>query len=451
MLKTVIYITKQKLRLAQYNVTKESCKLLKDKSILLKGGDFDLAEVKTIIQKEGLAKGVCLSCLLRHEVGVRFYAFPSRQEQEIARMVDYEAAELLPLKPEETITRYLILNTRQDGYSDTMVMVTHKDEVLKRISKFQATGLEINMLSLSSLAIFTCVQKMILHKRKDALKGNLLVVYCEDGAVEVSIIKNKKLIFNRGFIIEDANNFSKSLISEIRHSIGLFSGDIEKEGFERIILSGRNVDLDEVKKILQDKFDVPLFIEDKIDIAYGLVLGGRSQVNLLSNEFISARVMQKLKDKFLAALLLLILNIALLGGIFIIRLHNKEAYLNNLKEKLVKLKPQAEELQNKLAKIEMVKMQLNSQILILNAIADIVKVTSSACTLNTLSINEFGVLVIRGQTQNLQEVLDFVVELEKSPYFKESHLNYSSRRKVKDKEILDFEINANLLKESPPH
>ena len=63
-----------------------------------------------------------------------------------------------------------------------------------------------------------------------------------------------------------------------------------------------------------------------------------------------------------------------------------------------------------------------------------------------LSINEQGVLVVRGQAKSLGEVLDFVGSLEKSPYFKNSHLNFSSRRKLKNEEIIDFEIQADLDK-----
>ncbi|MFH2138964.1 MAG: PilN domain-containing protein [Candidatus Omnitrophota bacterium] len=447
MLKYIAYLTKKKLRIVVFNVSRDFRRIIKDKSIELPQEIVDPSHLKGIIQKEGLAKSRFLSCFFRHEVGVRFFSFPSRQEQEIARMVDYEAAELLPLKPEETITRHLVLNSRPDGYSDTFVVVTHKEEVEKRVKIFESAGAEIESLGLSSLAIFACVKKLIIEKNKSSSKGNFLIVYQEDDAVEVIIIKNENLVFSRGFLMETGNDFHKGLISEIRHSISLFSDTKKEDNFDRIIISGHGVNLDEIKETLKDKFDVPIYIEEKIDIAYGLSLGNKSGINLLSNEFVNARTKKKLKKKILLMLSLLTISIILSGVLFITRLHNKKAYLDSLKERMTQLKPQAKELQNKLVKIQMVKVQLNSQILILNAISDLVRVTSSSCVLNMLSVNEEGVLVLRGQAENLQEVLDFVSKLENSPYFEDSHLNYSSRRKIRDKEVLDFEIQARLMKE----
>lgn len=447
MLRTIVYITKKRLRFVQFNLSADACKKVKEKSIALKDEQADLHALKDIMQKERFPRTNLISCIFRHQVGVRFFLFPSHDTKEISQMVGYEAAELLPLKPEEMITRYLVLNKRPTGYADTLVAVTHKEEVTKLIGKLKKAGIEIDVLNLSTLAIFNCIQKIVLEKNKSILKGNILITYFEDNAIEIIILKKGKLAFSRGFLINESKSFNKVLISEIRHSMELFFNDLSEKKFEKIIVAGRRADLSAIACLLKERFDLPILIEKDIDIAYGLAVSGVGQMNLLSNEFISRQMRSKLKQKLVISTGLLILNLAIFGAIFWVTLNNKKAYLEKLEQRLSRLKPQAQSIQNKIEKLQMLQRQLSSQILVLDAITDLANVTSSTCTLNMLSINEEDVLVVRGQMKSLQEVLDFVIEIEKSPYFKNSHLNYSSRRKVKGREILDFEIQAELNKE----
>lgn len=446
MTKTTVYYTKKRLRISQFDVKNDQIRLLKNDEIPISGGDFTPAVLKEHFTKPGLAKTKIISCLFRYQVGMRFFSFPSDDEQEIFQMVNYEATEILPLKPEETVIRHLLLSKNATGYSDTLVIVTHKEEVSKLIEKFQESDLEITTLNLSSLAIFNCVQKFVLEEQNETSLDNLLVVYIEDEVVELSIIKDKRLAFSRGFLIEDISTLPNILISEIRRSLELSFEKNKEVNLDKIILSGRQVDLEMIKEAIADKFTFPLYLENKIDLALGLALTSENSVNLLSDEFIAKRQKVKLKKKLMISIVFIFLNIFLCSAVFLVNLNKKKAYLARLKEKLSQLKPEAQSVQNKLLRIQLFKMQLNSQLLILEAITDLTRSTPLGCTLNMLSINEQGILVVRGQAENSQDVLDFVLELEKSSYFRNSHLNYSSRRKVKNEEIFDFEIQTELHK-----
>ena len=210
MLKTAVYLTKQKLRIAKFNVTGDGFKKVQDINIGFKNGVFDEAKVKEVIQKWGITKTQLLSCLFRHQAGVRFFSFPTHDHQEISRMVSYEAAELLPIKPDEATTRYLVLNKKENGYSDTLVVVTHKAEVLKLIESFQKVGLAIDFLNLSSLAILNSLRYLMLKNKDAVLKSSFMIVYFEDEAVEIIIAKNGVLAFSRGFLLGMGKNFSQN-------------------------------------------------------------------------------------------------------------------------------------------------------------------------------------------------------------------------------------------------
>ncbi|MCK4993967.1 MAG: PilN domain-containing protein [Candidatus Omnitrophica bacterium] len=446
MFKTAVYLTKHKLRIAKFNVAGDVLKKVQDINIALVNGKLDETKIKEVIHKEGISKTQLLSCLFRHQAGIRFFSFPTHDYQEISRMVGYEAAELLPLKPEETITRYLVLNKKDNGYADTLVVVTHKAEVLKLIEGYKKLGLEIDALNLSSLAIVNSLRYFMLRDKKTILKSSFMIVYFEDEAVEIIIVKNGVLAFSRGFILEEGKNFSQVLISEIRHSIELFFNNAKERNLSEIIIGGSHRELEQIAGGLKASFDIPFAVDKRIDIASGIVFTRKQGINLLSDEFLLKRTRKKLKKKFFISAILIIVNMLFISAMFWMMLKNKEAYLKELEAKLSELKPQAQTVQNKVQKLQMVQTQLTSQLLILDAITDLVNVTSATITLNMLSINDAGVLVVRGQAKSLGEVLDFVGAVEKSPYFKNSHLNFSSRRKMKDEELIDFEIQSNLNK-----
>ncbi|MBU4305700.1 MAG: PilN domain-containing protein [Candidatus Omnitrophica bacterium] len=444
MLKTIFYATKQKVRVAQFSLSKGSCKLLKEKILKVEGGAFSPALLKIIMHKERLTGAAYVSCLFRYQVGLRFFLFPSRDPQEISRMVEYEAAEILPLKTEETTTRWRILNTQKSGYSQALVIVAHNEEISRVVTRYQEAGLEIDTLTLSSLAIFNSAKKVFAEKKKGAMTSNVMVIYIEDEIVEIIVIKKGVLEFSRGFLIHDPKNLSQVLVSEIRHSIDVFFNESKERHLERILISTHGVDINEVVDKLEGLFDIPVAVEKNINLACGLALTEMKDMNLLSNDFIAAKAFKKMKKSLLVTVLLFFLNIALLAGVCAVVFNNKKVYLDELQKQVTQSKPQAQAIQNKLIKLQMVRKQLSSQTLILDALSDLVNVMPASVNLNTLSLNEEGVLVVRGQSKTLQDVLDFVAAIEKSAYFKNSRLNYSSRRKIKEEERIDFEIQARL-------
>ncbi|MBI4845564.1 MAG: PilN domain-containing protein [Candidatus Omnitrophica bacterium] len=447
MLKNVIYITRKKIRFAQFGIRREATKLLKDKSIAL-NADKPLGEVlKEITRRERLDRKDFISCFFRYQVSLRFFTFPSNNLEEISKMVSYEAAELLPLKSEEVVTRYLVLNKQKSGYSDTLIVVVHKDEVLKFSSYFQGTGCSINILSLSSLALFSCIKKVVAEKDKSFLEKNIMLVHFEDGTVEIIAVNKGRLVLSRGFLLHSVKNFYQMLIGEIRQNIELFFTESKERSLDQIIISGF-ADLQGIEGVLKGHFNVPILINKCVDIALGLALCSEQSVNLLSNEAISLHLRKNFSKKIMSMFLLLFFNLILLGAAFSLILNNKNDYLNRIEQKLALLKPEAQSVQNKLAQLNMMQKQLHSQILILDAITELINsASSSSIMLNMLTINEEGILIMRGQANNLQEVLDFIKGLELSPYFQNTHLSYSSLRKLMQKEVLDFEIQAELNKE----
>jgi len=350
LLKTIIYFTNKKIRIAQFNQIKQSLKLVKDSSIALGNQENISATIKDFILKQKIGKTNIIGCLFRHQVSVRFFSFPSHENSEIGKMVQYEAAELLPLKPEEIIVRYHLLKKRSNGYSDVLVVVTHKEEVTKLLDKIKDSATDIESLSLSSMGLIRCLEN---SSDKENVNAPILLVYIEDGIVEIIITRNKIIEFSRGFLNEDINKLPKILISEVRHSLELFFKNSNDNKLEKFILGSPKADLKDISEILNKSFDIEVQ-EVKMDIAFGIANLDNSGINLLSNEFVLKKNQQFLKKNILIGFILLSVTILLLSGIFMVDISHKQQYLAKLNKEITMRKPQAEAVQNKLKKLEMI-------------------------------------------------------------------------------------------------
>ncbi len=439
MIKTIIYLIAHHIRIAQFDVSRESCRLIEDRSIDLQ----DPETAREEMEKSGTPVTGAQSCLFRFQVGLRFFVLPTQEEGELKRMTEYEAAEILPLRPEEIVSRYKVLEKRLDGYTEVAVVVAHRDEVSRHLEILQGLGIEVESLNLSSLALFRAVQKFILEKDPELSQVPVMLVYCEEEVMEIIIVSDGKLRFSRGLGIDKKQNFSQILISEVRHSLELFSED-RRESPQKILVAGNRSDLQKVNTVLESTFSLPVSAVADIDLATGLALEEDGAVNLLNEDFISARRGQSLKRKLALATGLLLLNTLLVLALFFTSGIQKQGYLRRLEESIQQGAPAARELMEKLSRVQMARDQQMSQMLILEALNDLVRIAPADCTLASLSVKEDGTLIIRGQAASLQNVLDFVRELNKSRFFRNAYLNYSNRRKQAKREKVDFEIQSGL-------
>ena len=73
-------------------------------------------------------------------------------------------------------------------------------------------------------------------------------------------------------------------------------------------------------------------------------------------------------------------------------------------------------------------------------ISELQKVIPDEISVDYLSLDEANKVTLRGQATQLSNVFKFVSTLEQSKYFKDVGTKYTRTKKVKDKEINNFEI-----------
>ena len=102
-------------------------------------------------------------------------------------------------------------------------------------------------------------------------------------------------------------------------------------------------------------------------------------------------------------------------------------------------------------KTDFVRNYLYHRKLPLAFISELQKITPAQIAINSISMDEFGKVSLRGQGVQLSDVFRYVSVIESSKYFKDVTTKYTRSKKVKDKEITDFEVSfqPEITTESP--
>jgi Tfp pilus assembly protein PilN len=77
-------------------------------------------------------------------------------------------------------------------------------------------------------------------------------------------------------------------------------------------------------------------------------------------------------------------------------------------------------------------------------ISQLQKAIPQEIAINMLGLDEKDAITLRGQAFQLSDVFKFVTSLEKAGVFKDIQTKYTRKRKLKDREITDFELSFQL-------
>ncbi|MCM8812614.1 MAG: hypothetical protein NC924_01595 [Candidatus Omnitrophica bacterium] len=433
-----IYRTSTKLRVCRFQAVKDTLHLLKEHVI---PAPEDAVQLAALLRAEGFAGEPLIVGLARQNTTARFFRFPTQQAREIDKMVRYEAQAMLPLKPEEIVVRYQLLRKRPDGYSEVFAVVAQREDVLTAVRVIEEAGARVDGLALSTLALNAAVQEQLRpgKARPGWAAETFALAYVEDGGAEFCVYHQDALAFSRATSLSGA----AALCAELRRSLELFAQEHADKSVGCVVVAGAPEAADAVEA-LQRELSLPVIRDPALDIARGLAAPIAESVDFLDDRRIAARRQRRLRRLWGIAAALALVNAALLVLVFLLTENRRQQEIAALERRVAAAKPQAQEIQRKLQKIELVAGQRRAQVLTLEALTDIVRLSPAACTLNLLTLDESGVLVARGQAERLEDVFAFVDALDKSDFFRDSHLNFSSRRKLRDRELLDFEIQARL-------
>ncbi|MCX5712250.1 MAG: PilN domain-containing protein, partial [Candidatus Omnitrophica bacterium] len=126
------------------------------------------------------------------------------------------------------------------------------------------------------------------------------------------------------------------------------------------------------------------------------------------------------------------------------KIQNQQNYLAKINKQYAGIEAEFKDKIDRLNKIELVKKRLISREVPMFVISQLQRILPNEVVLASISIDEDNTVSLRGQAVQLADVFKFSAILEKVDHFKNIQEKSTRKKKVKDKDLTEFEIVFNV-------
>ncbi len=409
---------------------------------------------KQIGKRKGLEVIVVLS---RNKMTVRKIELPSRDSHEIEQMLGLHVIRQVPYAKEEIIWGYQ--NLGFDGISNSRILlgIAHRDILKNIFNAFLTLNILPDKMLLSSQGVIHYISEFL--KDKSLLQSNCLVLDIDYNSSDLMLVNkhqlNSSVAISQG--AEQLNTEEELLrfIAELKQALLASRNDLSQQKSPVILLTGVIEKNKNLKELLENELSLKAKIitfSDKENLAlpsqelsFASVLGFAYQQKKEDISFIlpEAQVKKEIKVKMQQLLIFgvcLTYIFTILGLIFFLRLHQLQSYRDRLMREVNRLKEKTGALMDIEQKITITKQYTDPKQSVLNYLHELTRICPDAITLTSFYWSTQKGLVIRGYADQMPDIFSFVSLLENSKVFKGMQARSTRRRKIKDKEIVEFEI-----------
>jgi len=245
-------------------------------------------------------------------------------------------------------------------------------------------------------------------------------------------------------------------VIELKQALSAINSEIPNNKCEKLFLTGALEDylplIEETAKefnlksqYLSSKEHSNFVLSGIKDVSVSAVLGFSSQVGQDDIKFVvpELQVKKEMKSKVQQ---LMILGVALfyificLGGVALVRLIQQQSYASALKLKASNLAKDLKELDDITNKLRIAKQYVDPKSSVLTYLYELNRLCPNSITITNLSWEWQKNFSFRGYAQQIPDILTFTNSLSGSELFKGAQNRYTRRRKLKDRDVVDFEI-----------
>ncbi|MCF7917194.1 MAG: PilN domain-containing protein [Candidatus Omnitrophica bacterium] len=468
---TGLEISNRWVKLIQIDITKGSkeivCLIKKD----IKGLSSEeiVERVKRITEEVKIDPLLLFVSIPRHSVTSRTLELPSTNPEEIRDMVDLQIGKQTPYSSEDVISNHQIISSEgAEGYSRVVLAIVHKDIVQRQLDILGKVGLKTDKVGLSSEGLLRWGE---LNYKEAPRKKPYILIDVDHSDSDFEVILEGKLVFSKSISVGAINfkNNKEEALDKLKKEINRFVYDYHNEvmnqDIERAIITGANLVVDilsgeylpnelgitikgrkQFENVTIAKENLQEFQRRGSNVSFtgcfGLLSGRKElDINFLPREIVLEKeVKKRAKDIYIAGILLILVPI-FISGIFLERVYNKRIYLDEIENRLKRITGKTDKLSEMIEQIKLIKKEAGTSSFSLDLLFEVYKTVSPALYLISISYDEAGELTLRGTSEVMAEVFQFVKNLEESKYFKNVKTKYANVRKVgKEKEVVDFEI-----------
>ncbi len=423
------------------------------------------ALLKTRLEVIKRIKEPVVAVIPRRFTMLRVVSLPSHDNEEIAKMVPLQVVRQGPYSISDISYDFSVIEKLPNGYARVLVIVVHKDVVSRYIKMFSEAGLSIQRLTMSSLGIAAWHQKFYGEKRSGT-SSVTMVVHTDVAFSEICFCQEERLLFSRSIdfggkdlTIEQLDKF----VDQINLTLSAYARENVGQDVNQIILVSSRPEITLLHEKLKEDHTCPIKIvgpqqmtetvKNKREIAsltekgttlivpYGLSLLPLKKIpNLLPHEVTQTRQEQHIKKEWISFVALLI-GIWLLVGVFLsIKIHKRRQYLEALEDQIGLLKGRVDDVQEKISRLREIKKMKENYIKGIDIIKEIYNITPSAISYNQLQILSGEKIILKGLSPEGGLVNDLQRALVASPFFSNVTLQYATKRRIYNGEVVDFKI-----------
>jgi len=434
--------------------------------------DEDLAKaIPQLLKELGLSPSPLIVSFPRNLSTVRNLRFPSADPNEISGMIDLHVGRQVPYAKEDIISDYQILGTDEVGYAKVILAIVQR-EALKRIFNIlDQVRLSPEKVELGTYGVWS----RVLFSQKNLIRSDelYLLLDIDRDFTDFIIFSKDNLLFSRSITLgqEEMGEEIKrtKFVGEIKQSLVIFQGEETSKKPAKIFLSGAQAGIKEMSEFLNKELNLTVevitafqnlslsknitkatsAVPEGVSISgvTGLAIDTTREKITFSLPEIQVRSQIKKRTRQLVTLgSLLTYILAVICGLFFGRMYNREAYLRGLRERFEKIKQETDSLAQKSREINIIKGRLDIQSSALKYLYEIHKLVPEEIILNAITFEEADKMVLRGQAKEMSNVFEFITVLEGSAYFQKIESKETRKKKIKGREVSEFEISCPLIR-----
>ncbi len=416
--------------------------------------------LNAILKQNKCGKDLDVSVVLsRNKITVRRVDLPSQDLKEIEQMLGLYLIRQIPYHKEEVIWAYQ--NLGFDGISNShLVLAVALKNVFKNIvSSFVPVNILPESILMSSQGLVHYVTDAA--KNKVTLPSSYMILDIDTNYSDLVLVHNQKLgssvVIPQGAEqLKDPLGKDKFAV-ELKQALVALNNEIPDARCEKLFLTGAaSSQLMFVEIILGKDFNLKAqYLSSKEydnflssgfkEISLSAVLGFSNHVAKEDLKFILPEIQIK-KDMRFKLQQLMILGVSLiyilimLGGVALVRLAQQQSYAMDLKNRVSGLGKQAKELEDITSKLKIARQYADAKSSALTYLNGLNRLCPDTIVITNYSWELGKAFTMRGYAQTIPDILDFTNILGNSETFKGAQNRYTRRRKLKDRDVVDFEI-----------
>ncbi len=474
---TALELSGEWLKLAQVEVGAKGKRLLR---LIARpvAPQEELSQTLVDLFKTGMssADSIVIS-IPRNLVTVRNLQLPTTDPHELKEMIDLQAAKQTPYAKEEIIADFQVVRRSPEGYTDVVLITTHRSVSNRCLKILDDFHLKAAGIRLSSHGVLSSWQLM-RGATRDEEHGPTAVLDIDSNFSDFLVTRSGAVTFTKALsigsakLLSEEENEIEKLAEEIQRAVDIYESERVGQGITKLVVTGAEIDLARLIPSLTAKLRLPVQRVSLVEripgareamdlpeaqrgsVSFAGVLGlawnaESAEIDLTPQE---VRIREALEHKGRAIMVMGILGVSILTALTALvsqHVYFKKQYLEQLDGEISRTQQAAndvEALKKKLKIIRAAERLENSSLEILSVLH---RSTPPEIYLRTIAFEEQSQVVLKGMTQKMSTVFEFVSTLEKLPNFRQVKAKNATRSGSKDgSDEIEFEITCPLAKKN---